>query len=168
MGKEWVVAGIVLVFAAPALAQPTFKLGVPPHLQPQATIKLDGNRIARSPVKDDPGFRLQFHVQKDGKTLADLDARASASIDVLKKEPGVYTVALELFYPSYKPGKEQKGHFLPISDSLTYRVAGEKLEALMPALILDCGKEGGKGEATKVGPGYGYKLLQGTSFDAWP
>ena len=119
MGKEWVVAGIVLVFAAPALAQPTFKLGVPPHLQPQATIKLDGNRIARSPVKDDPGFRLQFHVQKDGKTLADLDARASASIDVLKKEPGVYTVALELFYPSYKPGKEQKGHFLPISDSLT-------------------------------------------------
>src|SRR5262245_6704245 len=57
-------------------AQPTYKLGVGAHLNPSATLKLEGTAITRSAVRDDPGFRLQYHFLKDGKTLTTAEARA--------------------------------------------------------------------------------------------
>ena len=39
-----------------------------------------------------------------------------------RKDAGVYTVVLELFHPTYKPGKVQRGQFRPVSNVLTYRV----------------------------------------------
>ncbi len=39
---------------------------------------------------------------------------------------------------------------------------------LSPALLIDCGKDGGKGQETKRASGYDYKLAQGTTFAAWP
>src|SRR5262245_19612280 len=112
---RWTLA-ILVMHVAPTLAQPTYKLGVPPHLQPQATLTRDGLKISRSEVKNDPGFRLQFHFQKDGKTIAAVDARAQGVLEIPKKEPGVYTVVLELFHPVFKPGKDHKDHFKPISN----------------------------------------------------
>jgi hypothetical protein len=105
--------------ATAAWAQPAFKLGVKPEYPPQATLHLAGNQISRSAVKDDPGFRLQYHLKKDGKTLTIVDARANAVLAVPNKDPGIYSVALELFYPAYKGGNAQKGEFRPIG-VLTY------------------------------------------------
>jgi hypothetical protein len=105
-----------------AQAQPTYKLEVKPDLKPEAKLQLDGARVTRSAVKDDPGFRLQYDFQKDGKTVATAEARAAAALDVPLKEAGTYTVVLELFYPAYKGGTQQKGEFKPVSNVLSFRI----------------------------------------------
>jgi hypothetical protein len=105
-------------------AQPTYKLDVKAHLKPLATLQVDGTSIRRSDVKDDPGFRLQYHFQKDGKTLATVEGRSRTTVELPGKEAGTYTVVLELFYPAYRGGTQQKGQFKPISHVLTYRIEG--------------------------------------------
>jgi hypothetical protein len=123
----------LLCLATSAQAQPTYKLDVKPELKPVAAVRLDGNQIARSAVLDDPGFRLQFHVRRDGKTVATIEARSQEKVDVPQAEPGVYTVTLELFYPAYKGGAAQKGEFKAISNVLTYRVeSAEKVAVVNP------------------------------------
>ena len=160
----------LLAAALPAAAQPTYKLDVKPHLKPWATVRLDGTRIVRSEVSDDPGFRLQFHVrQADGKTLATAEARANPAFELPAKSPGVYTAALELFHPAYKGGTAQKGEFRPISNILTFRVEpGGKVVSVPPVLVVECGKGKGASEVVQAAKGYGVKLLQGTAFDGWP
>jgi hypothetical protein len=112
----------MLAFAGKSAAQPTYKLGVKPDLKPLATLKLDGSKIQRTEIDDDPGFRLQYHFKKDGKTLAVAAARGHETLPVPQKEAGTYTVVLELFYPGYKVGTVQKGEFKAISNVLTYQV----------------------------------------------
>lgn len=104
-----------------ARAQPTYKLDVRPNLKPQATLELDGAMLKRSVVRDDPGFRLQYHFKKDGKTSTLVEGRSSDKVAV-PAEPGAYTVVLEVFYPAYKGGTQPKGEYKPISNVLTYRV----------------------------------------------
>lgn len=132
------LAMFVLV-ASPAFteAQPTYKLDVKANLKPQATLQLDGVRIRRTAVKDDPGFRLQYHFKKDGKTVAAVEARSQPAVDLPQKEAGAYSVVLELFYPAYKGGTQQKGEFKPVSNVLTYRVeAGAKMgDPVMVTLV---------------------------------
>jgi hypothetical protein len=83
--------------------------------------------LTRSAVTDDPGFRLQYDFKKDGKTVATAEARAATTLGIPQKEAGTYTVVLELFYPAYKGGTQQKGEFRPISNVLTFRIeAGAK------------------------------------------
>src|SRR5262249_38012193 len=91
-----------LALAAPAFAQPTYKLDVKADLQPRAVLRLADRQVSRSALSDDPGFRLQYHFQKDGKTVATVEGRSKTAVDLPSVEPGVYTVALELFYPAYK------------------------------------------------------------------
>jgi hypothetical protein len=117
-----VAAMLLLSSSARTPAQPTYKLDVKPNLKPLATLKLEGSKITRTPLKDDPGFRLQYHFKKDGKTLAMLEARTDVSLEVPQKEAGTYTVVLELFYPNYKGGTAQKGEFKGVSNVLTYKV----------------------------------------------
>jgi hypothetical protein len=113
---------LVVAVISGVRAQPTYRLSVKPDLKPLATLKLEGNKITRTAVKDDPGFRLQYHFKKDGKTLAAVEARTDLSLEVPQKEAGTYTVALELFYPDYKGGTAQKGLFKAVSNVLTYKV----------------------------------------------
>src|SRR5579871_1885624 len=144
-----IVAGL-LAPLSPVRAQPTYKLDVKPHLKPLATLKLVGARLNRSAVQDDPGFRLQYHFRKDGKTVATVQARAHPAVDILQKMAGTYTVVLELFYPAYRGGTQQKGEFKPISNVVTFRIElGAKpndpvrvvfIEPPRPALIIQCGK----------------------------
>ncbi len=115
-------AFLLLGLAAPAGAQPTYKLGVKPDLKPLATLQLDGITLKRSEVQDDPGFRLQYHFKKDGKTVAQVEARTGLTLELPLKEAGIYTVALELFYPAYKGGTAQKGEFKPVSEVMTLDV----------------------------------------------
>jgi hypothetical protein len=115
-------AVVVVAVASPARSQTVYKTVVKPDLKPLATLKIDGLKIARTEVADDPGFRLQYHFKKDGKTVGLVEARSSESLDVPQKEAGTYTVVLELFYPGYKTGTGQKGEFKPISNVLTYKV----------------------------------------------
>jgi hypothetical protein len=114
-------------------AQPTYKLDVKPDLKPIAALHLDGKQIARTPVLDDPGFRLQYHVRQDVKTIASIEARSQTKMEMPKLDPGVYTVQLEVFYPAYKGGTVQKGEFRAISNELTVRVeSGEKIVEVNP------------------------------------
>lgn len=65
-----------------ASAQPTYKLDVKANLKPSATLKLAGDQVSRSNVQDDPGFRLQYHFKQDGKTVAAIEARSSATVPI--------------------------------------------------------------------------------------
>src|SRR5262249_15085834 len=121
-----VVALLFAVCSGPALAQPTYRLDAKRDLKPRGTLTLANGKVKRSVVTDDSGFRLQFHFQKDGKTIATLDARADATVALPQTTPGTYSVVLELFHPAYKGGKAQKGEFKPISAVLTYRIKSQK------------------------------------------
>jgi hypothetical protein len=174
--------GAMLGWFAPASAQPTYKLDVKPHLKPLATLSLKNARLSRTAVKDDPGFRLQYHFRQGGKTVATVEARSNPTLAIPQKEAGIYTVVLELFYPAYKGGIQQKGEFKPVSNVIRFQVvAGAKprgpvkvvlVELPMPvrgkpALVLQCGKGSGKNQEELISKGYGYSLLQGSLFDAW-
>ena len=117
------VALLALVLApALASAQPTYRLDVKPELKPAAVLSLAENAIARTDLKDDPGFRLQYHFKKDGQEVAAVEARSGLTVLPPKMDAGVYTVALELFYPAYKGGAVQKGEYKSVSNVLTFRV----------------------------------------------
>ncbi len=119
---------------APAAAQPTYRLDAQRGLKPRATLTLTDGKVTRSAVRDDSGFRLQFHFRKDGKTLATVEARAETSVALPSTAAGTYTVALELFHPAYKGGNARKGEFKAVSDVLTYRVdAAKKVTVVPPA-----------------------------------
>jgi hypothetical protein len=122
MGRALVLSICVLGLAASVQAQPAYKNDVRPNLKPQATLQLDGAAVQRSAVKDDPGFRLQYHFKKDNKTAAVAEARSGDKTDIPLKEAGTYTVVLEVFYPAYKGGTQQKGEYKPISNVLTFRI----------------------------------------------
>ena len=64
---------LLLVLLTRLAAQPTYRLDVRKDLAPRATLSLKGTTLTRSAVADDPGFRLQFHFQKAGKTLDGFD-----------------------------------------------------------------------------------------------
>ncbi len=122
-GLVWLalLAGMIL---GPRLAQaqPTYRLDVKAELKPAVQLRLNGMQLQRSAVTDDPGFRLQYLFRKDGQAVAALEARSRPSVDLPRLEPGVYNVAVELFYPTYKGGVGQKGQFKPISNVITYRI----------------------------------------------
>jgi hypothetical protein len=110
------------VFGTPVRAQPTYKLDVKAHLKPLATLTLKGARLTRSTLRDDPGFRLQYHFRKEGKTVITIEGRSKTGLDIPVKTAGTYTVVLELFYPAYKGGTQQKGEFRAVSNVVNFRV----------------------------------------------
>jgi hypothetical protein len=118
------LALLLLLGTAPdGPAQPTYKLDVKPNLKPLATLELKAGKFVRSAVRDDPGFRLQYHFKKDGKTIAVVEARAATEASPLVTAPGTYTVVLELFYPNYRGGNGPKGVYKPVSNVLTYQIS---------------------------------------------
>jgi hypothetical protein len=120
-------------FSIPLRAQPTYKLDVKPDLKPLATIKLEGAKVTRGELSDDPGFRLQYHVKAaDGKTVMTSEARSNTVLELPVKDAGTFTVVLELFYPAYKGGTGQKGEFKPVSNVLHYKVEEGKVKLLEP------------------------------------
>jgi hypothetical protein len=131
----------VIVWAAAvpgAGAQPTYPLDVKAHLRPLATLTLQGARLSRSGVRDDPGFRLQYHFRKDGKMVAVVEARSRVTVVVPVKAAGTYTVVLELFYPAYKGGNLQKGQFKAVSNVVTFRVeAGAKATDPVKVVLIE-------------------------------
>jgi hypothetical protein len=172
------LAAALAVGLAVARGQPTYKLDVKPHLKPLATLVLKDGKLRRTAVKDDPGFRLQYHFRKDGKSVAVVEARSNPTLAVPQKQAGTYSVVLELFYPAYKGGTAQKGEFRPVSNVVYFRVEPEAkpdapakvvaVEPPAPPLLILCGKGSGKAQGERVAKGYGYKLQRGTAFDGWP
>jgi hypothetical protein len=117
---------LALACVCPAPAQPTYRLDAKRDLKPKATLSLADGKVTRSAVTDDPGYRLQFRFEKDGKTIATPEARSEASVALPATEVGTYTVTLELFHPSYKGGNQRKGEYKAISEPLTYKVEQQK------------------------------------------
>jgi bifunctional DNase/RNase len=101
------------LFPLSVSAQPTYKFDVKPDLKPRAALSLDGVRVVRTAVTDDPGFRLQYHFKKDGKTVATPEARAEMRVEVPAKEPGTYTVVLELFHPPTRAARPRRASSSP-------------------------------------------------------
>ncbi len=124
--RLFLAAVLVAAAAGPTLAQPTYRLDAKRDLKPRATLALAGDKLTRSAVTDDPGFRLQFHFRKEGKTLATIEARAEATVPLPRTDPGTYTVVLELFHPAYRGGTASKGEFKPISEVLTFKIESRK------------------------------------------
>jgi hypothetical protein len=170
--RSCTTAALLLLTTSLASAQPTYKLGVPAHVHPAAALKLEGAKLTRGAVADDVGFRLQFQVFKDGKPLLTENARVVGAIDLPTKEPGAYAAVVELFYPAYKGGNEQKGLFRAISPYLVYNVSAPggpvKIIEREPALVVECGKDDGKTQDVKIAKDYGYKLVQGKPLEGWP
>jgi hypothetical protein len=175
--------GVFLVGLAVAQGQPTYPLDVKRHLKPFATLSLKNAKLRRTPVKDDPGYRLQYHFRQGGKTVATVEARSNPTLAIPQKDAGIYTVVLELFYPAYKGGTQQKGEFKPISNVVRFQVKaaarpGGPVKVVLvqpplpvagkPALVIECGKGSGKNQEVLISKGYGYTLLQGSSFNGWP
>ena len=132
------VAILVLAISQRSPSQPTYKLDVKPELKPLATLKLEGDKLTRTTVKDDPGFRLQYHFKKDGKSVATIEARTSPTLPIPQKDAGTYTVALELFYPAYKGGTAQKGEFKPVSNVIRFQVvAGAKPRGPVKVVLVE-------------------------------
>src|SRR5262249_55497101 len=129
-----VLAALVLfAVSIPLRAQPTYKLDVKPDLKPLATIKLEGAKVTRGDLADDPGFRLQYHVKAaDGKTVMTSDARSNPAVELPVKDAGSFTIVLELFHPAYKGGTGQKGEFKPVSNVLHYKVEEGKVTLVQP------------------------------------
>jgi len=135
--ERWVVivlfSVLSLPFSIPLQAQPTYKLDVKPDLKPLATIKLEGAKVTRGELADDPGFRLQYHVKAaDGKTVITSDARSNPAVELPVKDAGSFTIVLELFYPAYKGGTGQKGEFKAVSNVLHYKVEDGKVTLFEP------------------------------------
>ena len=117
---------ICLALACASAAQPTYRLDAKRDLKPRATLTLADGKVSRSAVTDDPGYRLQFRFEKDGKVIATPEARSDSSVSLPATEVGTYVVTLELFYPAYKGGNQRKGEYKPISETLTYKVEQQK------------------------------------------
>src|SRR5262245_58333831 len=163
-----------LAQVATLFGQGTYKLEVKTQLKPAAVLSLEGMKIQRSALKDDPGFRLQFTFKKGDKPLKSLEARGAESVDLPDQAPGTYSVTLELFHPGYKSGTVQKGQFRQASNELNYELkapakpgAPPQIKLIgnkplidtsrvlgKPALVLQCGKGGGKEEKELLAPGY--------------
>jgi hypothetical protein len=120
------IAIVLLVIVLPVAemqAQPTYKLGVKPHLKPLAQLTIKDGHLERNELSDDPGFRCQYHFRTaDGKTVTMSDARAKPRIPIPSGSAGEYRVVLELFYPAYKNGTATKGEFKPVSKDVAYRL----------------------------------------------
>src|SRR4051812_9921483 len=72
---------VLALLPALASAQPTYKLDVKPELKPAAVLSIADNAVARTEVKDDPGFRLQYHFKtKDGKDAGVVEARSRTTV----------------------------------------------------------------------------------------
>ena len=112
---------------ATARAQATFPMKIKrvEELNPKATLKLEGRAVTRSDIARDPGYRIQWHVKKDGKTVAQVNARPEKSYTHADASAGKYTIVLELFFPEYKAtSKDSKGLFKPISNEVSYTIGG--------------------------------------------
>src|SRR5262249_25148475 len=101
-------AALTLACVCSSPAQPTYRTDAKRDLTPKATLTIADGKVSRSAVSDDPGYRLQFRFDKDGKTVATQEARSQSSVELPAKEVGAYVVTLELFYPSYKSGNQRK------------------------------------------------------------
>ena len=129
--------------SAPVYAQATFPMKIKrvEELNPRATLKLEGRTVTRTNITKDPGYRIQWHVKKDGKTVAQVNARPDKTYTHPDAAPGKYTVVLELYFPEYKAtSKESKGLFKPISNEVAYEIAGAKAEQKKAG---DAKKDGG-------------------------
>lgn len=126
-GGALVIAAHASLLPTRARAQATFPMKIKrvEELNPKATLKLEGRTVTRSDIARDPGYRIQWHVKKDGKTVAQVNARPDKSYAHADASAGKYTIVLELFFPEYKAtSKDSKGLFKPISDEVSYAIDG--------------------------------------------
>ena len=94
---------------------------------PQAEIRLDGKRVVRTDVTGDWGLLLQWHISRDGKSVASPPARAAYDYELVGLEPGVYEIVLQMWhYKDYRKNPQTReflnSKFIDISNKLAYTV----------------------------------------------
>ena len=93
---------------------------------PRAEIRLEGRRVLRTEVKNDWGSRLQWQILRDGKEIATVPARLSASYEHPDKTPGKYEIVLQMWkyidYRKDKNGKYLASKFVEVSNRVSYKI----------------------------------------------
>jgi hypothetical protein len=93
---------------------------------PKAEIRLEGRRVIRSDVANDWGSRLQWQIVRDGKEIATVPARASASYEHPDKTPGKYEIILQLWkyvdYKKDKNGNYTTSKYIEVSNKVSYQI----------------------------------------------
>ena len=93
---------------------------------PKAVIRLEGRKVVRGEVSNDWGSRLQWRILRDGKEVAAVPARASASYEHADKTPGKYEIVLQMWkyvdYRKDKSGNYVNSKYIDISNTVSYKV----------------------------------------------
>jgi len=93
---------------------------------PKAEIRLEGRKLVRGEVSNDWGSRLQWRILRDGKEVAAVPARASASYEHADKAPGKYEIVLQMWkyvdYRKDKSGNYVNSKYIDISNTVSYTV----------------------------------------------
>jgi hypothetical protein len=93
---------------------------------PKAEIKVEGRRVTRSDVANDWGLQLLWVVSKDGKVVAQVNARTEPTYEHPDKTPGNYEIVLQIWkYMNY--AKDAKGEFtqskfVDVSNKVIYKI----------------------------------------------
>ena len=93
---------------------------------PKAELRLQGRKVTRTDVANDWGLQLRWVVKRDGKVIANPQARADHTYEHPDATPGKYEISLEMFkYVNY--AKDAKGEFtqskfVVISNTVTYKI----------------------------------------------
>jgi hypothetical protein len=93
---------------------------------PNAALQLSGRAVTRSEVSNDWGTRLQWMVNRDGKTIATVSAGLDLTFEHPDTTPGKYEIVLQQFhYVNYKKDKEGRfteSAYVNISEPVSYTI----------------------------------------------
>jgi hypothetical protein len=93
---------------------------------PQATIRLEGQRVIRNSVTNDWGLRLQWEIRRNGEVIATPNARPSMDHNLANLAPGNYEIVLQMwYYVNYNKnaaGEFTASRFIDISNLVTLTV----------------------------------------------
>ncbi len=93
---------------------------------PEAEIRLEGQKVIRSDVKNDWASRLQWQIKRNGEVVATPAARGAMSYEHPDPTPGDYEVVLQMWkYINYKKNKDGEfvdSKYVDISNTIKFRV----------------------------------------------
>ncbi|HEV3164082.1 MAG TPA: hypothetical protein VGZ22_08625 [Isosphaeraceae bacterium] len=120
--------GLLLALAAPALGQGSGPATMHEQRSTTAVLHWEGRTAVRSKVQHDSGSMLYFNLKRDGQTITRAQAGQAARFSPEMKEPGKYTVVLEVLLPNRKPSPSASpGSFHPISNVLELTIPASGL-----------------------------------------
>jgi hypothetical protein len=93
---------------------------------PQATIRVEGQRIIRTAVTNDWGLRLQWQIKRGGQVVATPNARVDLHHDLAGMAPGAYEIVLQMWkyinYNKNAAGEFTTSTFINVSNQVSLTI----------------------------------------------